>query len=287
MRLNDTTERLLRSFYYKLPPILRRRARRIAFLPLDLWSWLSGKKLRNVPPRGKIFVGSGDFIVRGNEHLQYLVRYANLLPMNNVLDIGCGIGRTAIALTKYMDPLSRYEGFDVVQEGVDWCKRNISSNFNNFHFTHTELINDLYSLSGQPATSLRFPYADNTFDVVFLFSVFTHMGKAEVQHYLHEIHRVLKPDGRCLGTYFLYTPNIEGYIGTGNGAFSFPVKGDGFRLMDGRVTAANIAFEENALRNMADKAGLHWLRHINGYWKDLSFKQEGHDFQDIVILRKV
>jgi hypothetical protein len=39
--------------------------------------------------------------------------------------------------------------------------------------------------------------------VVHLRSVFTHMGPSEVEHYLGEIARVLKPGARCMATYFL------------------------------------------------------------------------------------
>ena len=255
---------------------------------MDTWDSLRRRSRRYItpPPRGKIFIGSGNFIQRGREQIEYLRNYAALLPHHVVLDVGSGIGRTALPLTGFLGREARYEGFDVVKEGVDWCKSRITSKFPHFSFTHAELVNGLYSLNGSAADSFRFPYPDSAFDVVFLFSVFTHMGKGEVQHYLHEIHRVLKPGGRCLGTYFLYTPDNEARIGKGMGAFSFPVKGDGFRLMNSKVTAANIAFSEDTLRTMAATAGFNWEQRIDGYWKDPAYKQKGHDFQDIVVLTK-
>ena len=48
-----------------------------------------------------------------------------------------------------------------------------------------------------------FPCADNSFDLVFLTSVFTHMFAGDVENYLSEISRVLKPGGKCLITWFL------------------------------------------------------------------------------------
>lgn len=50
----------------------------------------------------------------------------------------------------------------------------------------------------------RLPFPDNAFDVVVLFSVFTHMKPQEVKYYLEEIYRVLKREGRCLATFVLY-----------------------------------------------------------------------------------
>lgn len=286
MILNDRMERWLRKAYYGLSPRMRRVARRVAFWPLDTWEGLRGIRPAHVPPRGKIFIGSGDFVQRGREQLGYLCSYAGLRPHHAVLDVGSGIGRTAVALAGYLGPEGRYEGFDVVKEGVHWCRRHITTKYPRFQFTHVDLVNDLYNLQGGTAQAFRFPYPDGSFDVVFLFSVFTHMAKEEVQHYLREINRVLKPGGRCLGTYFLYTPELEERISTGRGAFTFPVAGDGFRLMDGKVTAANIAFSEATLRDMASAAGLQWEQQLDGYWKDPAFKQAGRDFQDIVVLRR-
>lgn len=286
MTLNDRLEAFLRASYYKLPPGMRRTARRVVFWPADTWETLLGTRPKHVPPKGKVFVGSGDFIQRGQDHLYFLQQHAGLLPQHAVLDIGSGIGRTAVALTGYLDGTARYEGFDVVKDGVDWCTANITRDFPQFRFTHVDLVNDLYNLSGRQADAFRFPYPDGTFDVAYLFSVFTHMGKTEVQHYLREIHRVLKPGGRCLGTYFIYTAAIEARIAEGNGLFAFPVAGDGFRLMDAKVEAANIAFQEDALRAMAADAGLQWQSHHEGYWKDQAFKLDGHEYQDIVVLRK-
>ena len=40
-------------------------------------------------------------------------------------------------------------------------------------------------------------------DVAFLTSVFTHMLPEDVEHYLDELARVLKPGGRTLITWFL------------------------------------------------------------------------------------
>lgn len=285
MTLNDRLDTFLRATYYKLPPGLRRTARRVVYWPKDAWDGLTGKRPRHVPPKGRIFVGSGDFIQRGQDHLSFLKQHAGLLPHHHVLDIGSGIGRTAVALTGYLDRTARYEGFDVVKDGVHWCKAHITRGFPQFHFTHVDLVNDLYNLSGTQAGAFRFPYADNSFDVVYLFSVFTHMGKDEVQHYLREIRRALKPGGRCLGTYFVYTPAIEQRIAQ-HPVFAFPVAREGYRLMDGNVEAANIAFELDTLRTMATTAGLQWQSLHEGYWKDQAFKVDGHEYQDIVVLRK-
>ena len=75
------------------------------------------------PPKGKIFVGSGDFISQEKNTLELFKEYGNLLPEHTVLDIGSGIGRMAVPLTSYLNNTSQYEGFDIVAEGVNWCKK--------------------------------------------------------------------------------------------------------------------------------------------------------------------
>ena len=48
---------LLRQIYYTLPPRFRFLARRLYFLPLDIYEQLSGKRPPMTPPRGMIFIG--------------------------------------------------------------------------------------------------------------------------------------------------------------------------------------------------------------------------------------
>jgi len=86
---------LLRNFYYFLSPNKRLLARRLFYLPVDFWKSITGKRHKYEPPKGKIYIGSGDFLEQGIHHLDLLKKYIDLNPNDNVLDIGCGIGRTA------------------------------------------------------------------------------------------------------------------------------------------------------------------------------------------------
>jgi ubiquinone/menaquinone biosynthesis C-methylase UbiE len=283
MTIADRLEALLRRIYYGLTPGMRRKARRLVFLPSDL---LRSRKQGLQPPRGKVFIGSGDFIQRGKEQVQLLRMHAGLRPDHRVLDVGSGIGRTAVALMDVLRPPGGYEGFDVVKEGVEWCDQHITATHPWFRFTHVDLVNDLYNLRGEEAATFRFPYGDDVFDVIYLFSVFTHMTKPDVGRYLQEIARVMKPGGRCLATFFLYTPATEAALERNDKAFRFPVTGEGFRLMDAQVKGANIAFALDTLDAMVQHSGLRRTALYEGYWRDQRFKREGHEFQDVVILEK-
>ena len=128
---------------------------------------------------------------------------------SHFLDVGCGIGRLAIAMPDFLDANGSYEGFDIVPEGIEWCKQHIAGPYDNIHFTLADIYNKEYNPKGskQPA-DYQFPYEDETFDVAVLLSVFTHMLPIDVDRYVGEIARVLKKDGRICASYYVITAGI-------------------------------------------------------------------------------
>ncbi len=58
----------------------------------------------------------------------------------------------------------------------------------------------------QNAPDYKIPYADATFDVVFSNNVIEHVG--DIDAYMQEVHRVLKPGGRFVAK----TPNTKHYV---------------------------------------------------------------------------
>ena len=279
-----TLKMSFRKLYYTLSPGLRRSVRRLVYAPVDVWELLAGRRDVLTPPRGLIYTGSGDFRRQGRQFLEYYIEYGGLRPYHRVLDVGSGIGRMAVPLTGYLSERGSYEGFDVVEAGVKWCARHISSRFPNFRFRYIPLKNDLYTSEGEEASDLIFPYPDNEFDFIFLTSVFTHLLPEQVEHYLREIRRVLRPEGRVLATFFLITNGAEATRGR-KSAFAFPYDHGYYRLMDREVRSANVAYREDWLRKTAKEAGLGIERVLYGYWSR-GIREEGLDFQDMVVLAK-
>ncbi|WP_313215133.1 class I SAM-dependent methyltransferase [Soonwooa sp.] len=274
---------LKRSLFYKLSPKYRFFVRKLYFSPVDFYEGITGKREKYIPKKGDIFIGPGDFKQKGQDQLSLLKTYIALKPNDKVLDIGSGMGRTAIHLTKYLNADATYDGFDVVKKGVNWCQKTISKDFSNFKFQFVPLNNDLYNQYEGKAENFKFPYQDNLFDKSFLFSVFTHMRVNEIDNYLKEIHRVLKIDGMCLATFFIYRKNEDLSKFPG---FKFPYEKEGYRLLDEKVQGANIALEYSFLEKMIQDAGLEIEQHIVGFWRDFSLDRKDRDFQDVLILKK-
>ena len=100
-----------------------------------------------------------------------------------VLDFGCGCGRTfRWLLPKYS---GEFHGVDVDTEAIDWCNQHLHPG----HF-----------LACAPDPPL--PYPADYFDVVYCFSVFTHLNESMQDAWLTELNRILKPEGVLLLTIF-------------------------------------------------------------------------------------
>jgi SAM-dependent methyltransferase len=235
----------------------------------DLRDWIMRRKHPwYLPPRRLHFIGSPSFLEPGRAFATLFKEVGGLRPTHDVLDIGCGIGRMAVPLLDFLQPSSCYEGFDVVKAGIQWCRREITPRHPNFNFQVADLCNERYNPHGAvSAAQWRFPYEDRSFDFAISTSVFTHLGPAEVQNYLREAFRVLRPGGRLFGTWFLLggeRPRAPGAAGD-EGAW-FPVELGGHRVVSRRVPEFAIAFGERTVLDWHADAGFGDVRVEHGSW---------------------
>lgn len=280
----------LRKFWYSLSPKNRFLIRRLYYFPADFKDKILGRRHKYVPPRGSIYTGSPAdaeaYLDQGKKQLTLLKEHIDLKPNDHMLDIGSGIGRTAIALTEYLNPDGIYKGFDVVKLGVDWCNSKIAKDYPNFEFKYIPLFNDLYNTSDLKAENFTFPYEKESFNKIFTFSVFTHMQIDEIQNYFKEIQNVLRSDGLVFSTFFLYDDANEKNISTTN-KFKFPIKKNGYRLMNEEVKSGNIAIHKNKLKTMLNEEHLELVSVIDGFWKNKSKYAPDASYQDIVVFQKI
>lgn len=229
---------------------------------------------------------------------QALIGIGELQPGNRVLDAGCGAGRVAVPLTRYLTGGS-YDGFDVMPRSIHWARRKITSKHPNFRFQVADVHNLMYNPRGtRSADSYRFPYPDACFDVAVATSLYTHLRPYEIDNYLRETARVMKPGGRVLNTFFLLNAEAEKLLssrpsrrllaGGGNLELQYEQTDPGgwrFRANDPDFPEHLIAVYEDEVLAMYEGAGLAVEDVYHGPWCGRSAKLSAFG-QDLVHARK-
>jgi SAM-dependent methyltransferase len=246
-----------------------------------------------VPPTSKIFtggVGVGGFGRSGDRLVNQLAEFADIKPDSRILDIGCGIGRLAVPLTRYLDGAGSYEGLDIVPSGIHWCSENITPKYSNFRFTLADIYNREYNPGGHLAASMyHFPYEDETFDVAVLLSVFTHMLPPDMEHYLSEIARVLVKGGRCAATYYLINDESLRLIESGASSKRFKYRHDPYWLVSEEVPEFSVAYDEKYVRDRYRRYHFMERRIYLGGWcgrPPFWSEESGPGDQDLVLVAK-
>lgn len=161
-----------------------------------------------LPPRdlrlgGPSFTDDAAFLRSAQAEARRCVERLGLKGESRLLDVGCGMGRLAIGISSQVGEIRQYWGVDVNETYIRWCQGHIEKHHPSARFLRLDIQNPRYNPSGQglPA-DFRFPFPEQSFDIVYLFSVFSHMLEADVRIYMQEFHRLLGPGGRLFFTAF-------------------------------------------------------------------------------------
>lgn len=239
-----------------------------------------------VPPKAMLHAIGAGFPAVALEFLGYFIQRAGLEPGDAVLDIGCGVGRMAYGLAYYLGAQGRYEGFDPMPALIAWADGHLTPRRPRFRFTHVDLYNRYYNPRGRVRPeSFAFPHADDTFDLAISTSVFTHVPGREVRRYLDEIHRVLRPGGRCLATCFLLGDAARAGIAAGKAsqAFRRPYEGDGWSVSRWSPEKS-VGFDEALFLDWVAARGFRVLELRPGLWSGRD--DASGSYQDMLILEK-
>jgi SAM-dependent methyltransferase len=231
---------------------------------------------------------------RWAEEWSMLLRlYGNITKDSAVLEIGCGLGRTAFPLRLILSSEGSYDGFDICHYKIAFLEQNFHKAYPNFHFTWADIHNTYYNPGGQTsAADYRFPYPDNSFDIVYAASVFTHMLPEGAANYFRESARVLKPGGRCLFSFFLldnYRPGNPRPLVFARSDFNFDYRyghyGGDFALASPDNPEWMTAYSSGIIGRLATEAGLELAQApIPGLWSGSTATWVG--MQDLVVFRK-
>jgi SAM-dependent methyltransferase len=156
-----------------------------------------------------------------------------------------------------MSRQGRYDGFDIVADGIAWCRERISRRFPHFRFRLVDVRNRYYNPhGGVEAAEYVFPYPDGFFDVAVLASVFTHLTPPDAARYVAEVARVLRPGGRCLATFFLLNEESRRLSAAGVAHRHFPCERDGMATVNPDCPERAVAHDEEQVRRLLGQHGL-------------------------------
>lgn len=157
-----------------------------------------------LPPPNLIFLVTGDespkwFLDSGrsaSDAMRELLAKHDLQieQFSSVLDFGCGVGRIMRHWSSTRGPA--WHGTDYNPQLIEWCREHLK--FSQFNVN---------TLSG------KLPYAADTFEFIYAYSVFTHLNEELRFFWINELSRVLKPGGYLYftthGDYYLHTLTPE------------------------------------------------------------------------------
>ena len=235
------------------------------------------------PPVRELASGEGGlFKSMGKKYFENFKKICQITPSSKILDIGCGLGRFAMPLRKYLNEEGSYYAFDIVPAQIEYCNEHISTRYSNFYFSLADVYNQRYNPKGKyHASEYKFPYENNFFDLVFLHSVFTHMTLPGVSNYLREISRVLKPSSYSFISYFLTNRQSNYTFERQKFDSQFRFEFDGYKSRNQDLPEAAIAYDEKLIRKLYEDYGFTILEPI--YYLD---EKNPLSSQDVIIAIK-
>jgi len=202
-----------------------------------------------------------------------LVEDMGLRPNDRVLEVGCGGGRQALGLADYLEP-GGYVGLDIDEVSIRACRAQPA--LSKFEFLVADVENEVYNPGGSTSGSeYRFPFDEDSFDFVFLASVYTHLLEDDAANYATEMMRVLRPGGTAAVSIFLQTAPVPGQ------AFSFKGRAGSAYLEYPEIPTKVVGYELSAFERWFAGAE---VRGLLGQWRRDDSAQV-RQWQDWVVAR--
>lgn len=128
----------------------------------------------------------------------------------DILDVGCGVRFTQTIVNRRI-PIGSYTGIEVHRPTVRFLKKAVERRDDRFRFVHWDAYNALYNPRGSVRLQEldRLP-VDGTYDLIWLFSVFTHLDPSDARAMLRILRHHVRPEGRLFFSAFI-DPDLDGF----------------------------------------------------------------------------
>lgn len=263
-------------------PILRRALETADPLAVRRYRHRSGHAASIPPRRLRARIGEPDierFMRHGAEVAEALVAVSRdeILRADRVLDFGCGCGRVLQPLLERRGRYGRLTGCDVDPEAIAWLTRSVDGAA---EFARNDFVPPL-------------PFEDESFDLVYSVSIFTHLNAQSHGGWLAELHRILRPGAVAL----LSIHGPHAYEGARSGGQAGIGRGLASRLARrGSLIEEDFVFEPYDDRELPGIQGAYGLtfqshdqvRRIWGEQFDVAEIRPKiiNNWQDLVVLRR-
>ena len=117
----------------------------------------------------------------------------------DILDVGCG-SRFTLTFINRQVPVKSYTGIEINKQIVDFFKQEVEPADARFHYAHWNVHNDMYNTAGIPMTEFAELPVAGDFDLIWLFSVFTHLNPDDALALLKLMRKKIRPQGRLFFT---------------------------------------------------------------------------------------
>ena len=255
----------------------------------DIFEAMRSTKIDDVPLSDVI--GGGDPERIASETLAVLDRYLDLKAHHSILDVGCGCGRIATALTQHVGPMTNYVGVDIIPVLIQFGRKVISPRYPNFKFMLLDESNKTYDplrSKGHRCDIAKLSEArpPGSVDLAISISLFTHLDYAPALDILTAISRMLVHGGHAFITLFVLDAEAWDGIGGNRTGFRFRHRTPSGKLRSDKWAdpTHSVGYGMDRLEELVHSAGLKIEQWIRGYW---SQGHSGETFQDVLILRKV
>lgn len=148
---------------------------------------------------GAHFREDTDFVAAAIRDVALLQRHAGLNRESRLLDWGCGAGRLAVGIKQSLGHVRDCHGVDVQSNLLAWARDHLTDEHT--RFTLVDQRNERYNPDGP--SDFHIPAEPGSVDVLYAYSVFSHMLEPDVRGYARTISEILAPQGRAVMTAFV------------------------------------------------------------------------------------